>query len=501
MKKRLDLSSGAWWDYVFLGILLIAMSSQINVGDIGHDTYKAEGYVTKTLKISLPDIALLLNVAWFALRTTMARGWKRLWWPPLPAWALIFAMMLALIHSPSIWSKAADVVGNLGGKAPGLKQTLSAVMKDKGASQAVKEGLAVTFQFGLYFLIAPLLLVNTLWDQREEGLLTDRREFALRVFGAGALLMLALALFQDMRITKEAPHAMFGSPNAFAAWFAIAMPLLFAWSQSDSNQASQDSASRGVRSGGLGWMRRLGLPAAVVGVVVVMSLWSHLALLGGLIAMVLLAKGVKRVRLGVLTLLLALFVGVQWAQSPRDARRQPFVQVSSAKEKVKKQYLEWYAAAGWAEPRERAFTNGVGPGNYQLNIGTYYSSLPNESKLPPDSNNLYTVQAVSLGLLGLTALLWTIAHFARLANDARKYLQVRNRDAWLPLGVLGSLVSWGLVNIFHASIVRGTGLVLAFVCALGAVALSRVGEGEEEEAAAASRVGEFSSNAGRVAGV
>jgi hypothetical protein len=480
MRRKIDLASPAWWDYVFLAILLVAMSTQINLGDIGQDTYATQGYVTKTLKIALPDIALLLNIVWFALRTTLARGWKRLWWPPLPAWALIFAMALALVHSPSIWGKVAGVFENLEIENPTWKQQLSAVMKDKGASQAVKEGIAETIQFGLYFLIAPLLLSNLLLDRRDAGLVTDRREFALRTFALGAFAMIALALFQDMKVTREAPKALFGSPNAFAAWFAIALPLLFAWSQNDEGLAQ--------RGGLTGVLRKLTLPAAVIGLVAVMSLWAHLALIVGLLAMVVFARGVRRVRLGVMAVLVTLFVGVLWSQSPRDARREPFVTIGSAKEKVKKQYIEWYAAAGWASPREKAFTSGVGPGNYQLSIGPYYSSLPNESKLPPDSNNLYMVQAVSLGVLGLSALLWTLGHFARRANEARKYLQSRNIDAWLPLGILGSLVSWGLVNIFHAAIVRGTGLVLAFLCALSVVALYRDGDTPAEEVEVASNV-------------
>lgn len=496
MRQKIDVLSPAWWDYVLLGVLLVAMSSQINVGDIGQDTYTTQGYVTKTLKIAVPDIALLLNIVWFAARTTLARGWKRLWWPPLPAWALIFAMALALIHSPSIWNKAAEVFAEMEGKSPGWKGQLKAIMGDKGASQSVKEGIAETIQFGLYFLVAPLILVNLLLDRRDApaaGGTIDRREFALRCFAGGALLMLALALLQSMRASSEAPRALFSSPNAFAAWFAISLPLLFAWSQNDSALAHKS---------GLGSMlRRLLLPSAVFGVVVVMSLWSHLAALCGLLAMVLLAQGARRVRLGVLALLLALFTGVLWAQSARDVRRAPFLSVGSQKEKVKKQYIEWYAAAGWAAPRERAFAGGVGPGNYQLNIGPYYSSLPNESKLPPDSNNLYLVQAVSLGALGLAALLWTVGHFARRANEARKYLQARNQDAWLPLGILGSLVSWGLVNVFHASIVRGTGLVLALLCALSVVALLRE---DGEQVLGEGAIGgdkELAPNAGRGSGV
>ena len=464
MRQNTRVGGAAWLDYVFLGLLLVAMSSQINVGDIGQDTYAKEGYVTKTLKIAVPDIALLLNIVWFALRTTLARGWKRLWWPPLPAWALIFAMVLALVHSPSIWNKAGEVLAEMEGKNSGWRADLKAVMADKGASQAVKEGIAETIQFGLYFIVAPLILVNLLVDRRDADRVIDRREFALRCFAGGAVLMVALALWQNVQAPREAPRALFSSPNAFAAWFAIVLPLLFAWSQNDRVLLH--------KGGPASIVRRLLLPVALMGMLAVMSLWSHIAALCGLLAMALLARGARRVRLGTLALLVALFTGALWAQSPRDARREPFVSLGSAKEKVKKQYIEWYAAAGWAAPSERAFTNGVGPGNYQLNIGPYYSSLPNESKLPPDSNNLYLVQAVSLGVLGLSALLWTVGHFARRANEARKYLQARHQDAWLPIGVLGSLVSWGVVNIFHASIVRGTGLVLALLCALSVVALS-----------------------------
>ncbi len=133
--KRFNFRSLAFWDSVLLGLLLVAMSCQLNLGDIGQDTYATEGYVTKQLKIALPDIALLLNLFWFALRTTFLRGWKRLWWPPLPCWALLFAMVLSLVHSPSIWNKAGEVVAALAeeGSAPGLSQQVKAVLKDKGA--------------------------------------------------------------------------------------------------------------------------------------------------------------------------------------------------------------------------------------------------------------------------------------------------------------------------------------------------------------------------------
>jgi hypothetical protein len=142
------------------------------------------------------------------------------------------------------------------------------------------------------------------------------------------------------------------------------------------------------------------------------------------------------------------------------------LRISSATQKVRKEYVEWQASLGWNIPRERAFATGVGPGNYQINIGPYYGGLPNEEKMPPDSNNLYLVQAVSLGALGLGALLWTIGHFFGMAwVTARSW-----RDDWLAAALVGALCSWFFVNLFHAMIVRGAGLMLAFFFALAVVA-------------------------------
>jgi hypothetical protein len=87
--------------------------------------------------------------------------------------------------------------------------------------------------------------------------------------------------------------------------------------------------------------------------------------------------------------------------------------------------------------------------------------------MPPDSNNLYLVQAVSIGALGLGALMWMFLHFAGVAERARK---IAPHD-WLPAGVLASLVSVVIVNLFHAMFVRGTALVLAFIFSLAVIAL------------------------------
>jgi hypothetical protein len=160
---------------------------------------------------------------------------------------------------------------------------------------------------------------------------------------------------------------------------------------------------------------------------------------------------------------------------------------ANASPDLKKQYIEWYAALGWSQPRRVAgsetgersknFGTGVGPGNYQLNIGPYYSSLPNEEKMPPDSNNLYLVQAVALGVLGLGALLWAVLHFASLAIAARKKFP----NDWLGAGVLASLAAAAFVNLFHALLVRGTGLTLAFLFSLAVIAWMQGEHGGESQ--------------------
>ena len=450
----------AWWDSVLLGFLLLAMCSQFNLGDIGQDTTK-QGYVTKQLKIALPDIALLLNFVWFLLRTTMLRAWKRLWWPPLPCWALIFAMIVATIHSPSIWDKIALVLEDV---EDGTKTLAKTILTNKSSAQAIKEAIAETIQFGLYFLVAPWLFVNLLHDRRggnspsDAGQSTlepviDRRSFALSTLTLAFALSTLIALRQSVGLMHGAPQALFGSPNAWAAFVAITLPLLIAFVQID------DAMNK---------VRRFALAFFALSLLTVFSPWATIAAIIGSAFAALLLKGALKVRVGLVALLLLVFSGVLWIQQgPTDVRRAETLHVGSAQQKVKKQFIEWYAATAWALPGKRAFANGVGPGNYQLNIGPYYGSgLPNEEKMPPDSNNLYLVQGVAQGALGLGALLWTISHFAALAWRARQSFA----GDWLPAGLLGSFLSWAMVNIFHASIVRGTGVVLAFLFALAVLA-------------------------------
>jgi hypothetical protein len=353
----------------------------------------------------------------------------------------------------------------------GTKTLVKTVLTNKSSAQAIKEAIAETIQFGLYFLAAPWLLVNLMHDRRGNDAtfgdaqstlrpnqstlasVIDRRVFALSTLALAFALSTLIALRQSVASVQGAPQALFGSPNAWAAFVAITLPLLIAFVQLD---------------GALTKVRRFALAFFALALLTVFSPWATIAAIVGSAFAALLLKGALKVRVGLVALLLLVFSGVLWMQQgATDARRAENLHVASAHQKVKKQFIEWYAATAWALPGKRAFANGVGPGNYQLNIGPYYGSgLPNEEKMPPDSNNLYLVQGVALGALGLGALLWTVSHFAALAWRARQSL----RDDWLPAGLLGSFLSWAMVNVFHASIVRGTGVVLAFLFALAVIA-------------------------------
>jgi hypothetical protein len=446
-------------DAAMLALLILTMCSQLDVRTIGRNTL-AEGYATKQLFIAFSDVALVLAFGWFVARTTALRAWRRLWWPPPPCWALLAAMLIAALHSQQVTSAVADALG----KAHGLKGVVKAI-----AAKESKEAIAEMLQFAAYFVAAPLLFVNLIHDRRADGRTVVRRRFAIGVFTLATLIVTGCAAYQMIVLKRAAPFAFFGMPNGstgssnvYSGFLAMSLPLLVA-----------RVIHRRGGWGHPGWYEAFVIPlmtyaALILGLLTMVSPWAAGALFIGVViaGSMLRVPGRAIVVLGVM----ALAAFYAWSTpSPAQRSRTEFLRVPSATEKVKKQYIEWYAALGWAAPRLRQFATGVGPGNYQFNIGSYYSFLPNEEKMPPDSNNLYLVQAVSLGVLGLGALLWVLGHFAREAHLAHR----APPWDWLGAGVLSSLVAFACVNVFHALIVRGTGIVLAFLLSLAVIARQR----------------------------
>lgn len=473
--------NAATFDSLLLIALILTMCSQKNMRAIGQDTIGAGlGYASKQLFIALSDVILCLTFAWFVVRTTMLKAWQRIWWPPVPCWALAVAMLIAMLHSPHITDalKGAHHIGP------------TALLKALGGQEG-KEAIAHVIQFVLYFIVAITLFVNLIHDRRQTEIII-RRRLALHVFPVAILLATLLGCWQLLVSKHDPPHAFFGSSNIYSGFLALALPLLVTHMIKEWRAVPQVFFTVAL--------------SLLLALATLSSPYALLALLIGIAVGGLLLR--QPGRTGILLVVSVLVSAVVWmgaiklagdntafqalgadavknplrihhptklvrADSLRlvgDSSQSPGAANENEKDpnafKVKKQFIEWYAALGFAVPRERALATGVGPGNYQLKIGTYYGSLPNVKKMLPDSNNLYLVQAVSLGLLGLGALLWVLGHFAHQAWLAH----LCSRADWLGAGVLASLVAFGFVNIFHALIVRGVGIVLAFMLALAVIA-------------------------------
>ena len=459
-----------WLDGASLALLVFAMCGQIAFKRFGRDTLaEGLGYASKTFSLDFSDVAFALVAFFFVIRTVQTRAWKRLWWPPLACWALLFALLISALHSPSIAQGIAE--GGLRGKE-------------------MKAVLAEIVQWGGYFLVAPWIFVNLIWDKREsETEPISRRALAIGTLGVAALLNAAVGLAQLQTFTLDAPRGLFSSPNVYCAFLAIIAPLLLeAESDDEPSAASQKLGLTESRRSPI--VRSLQRVVTAAGVFVAaallftgVSLWATLAFLIGLIAAALTRRGgtkIKAFRLAFVAAF-AIVALVSWrGQNGLSQFREPFTKLGDKTEKVKKQFIEWQVATRFNTPRERVFATGYGPGNYQLNIGPLYGydSIPNEEKMPPDSNNLWLVQAMSLGVLGLGALIWVIVHFWMLAWRAARL----NPSDWLGAGVVGSLSAWIFVNFFHALIVRGAGLVLAFVFALAVVASQNAGAKRNDDA-------------------
>lgn len=444
MKKILS-----FLDSASLAALIVAMCSQVDVRRVGRDTLaEGLGYATKTLAVALSDVVFLLVALYFVARVVQLKAWKRLWWPPLPCFALLFALVVSALHSGPIMAAVSNSVAENGF---GIKALIT---------KESKEAIAEIVQWSAYFLFAPWIFVNLIHDRREG--FVSRRKLAVGAFVLAAMLSGIAALAQLQKFTESAPRGLFASPNVYAAFLALAIPFI------------AENESEDIRAQGRYW-----IVAAVlifVALSTVVSPYAFIATGIGLVVAVLARTGGIKLKAFRLALVAALaLVTLGFWKSPRSLQtfRAEQTSLASDQQKVKKQFVEWQAALGWSVPRERAFATGVGPGNYQLNIGPFYNSLPNEEKMPPDSNNLYLVQAVSIGVLGLGALLWVVLHFWGTAWRAAKKFP----GDWLGAGVCAALSSWLFVNLFHALVVRGAGLVMAFLFALAVIAF----EGERND--------------------
>jgi len=453
---KTPLSLPARIDSILLALACFAACGQIDVRKFGRDTIAdGLGYASKTFSLSLSDVLFLALALWFVVRTTQLGAWKKLWWPPLPCYALGFALLLAFVHSPS----AAE------------------------HHLHTKEGrvaLADIAQWIIYFGVAPWVFVNLLRDRRNvafpngirrDGLVLGALVAAFGVSGIRALIQLHTSV-------EMAPRGLWTSPNLFAAFVAFMLPFL--------DEIEIKTTPRAPIASKSGKPKRqpildtpperfeylpLALTLFCIGILwlCVVSPFAALAGWVGLLGSWLARPNVKRLRITRLAILL--FIGLifsfSWHLNPTlRFQRANELRLGAKEQPVKKRWIEWQVASRWNTLQEHAFATGFGPGNYQLKIGELYQydQIPYIEKMPLDSNNLYLVQALSIGVLGLGALLWVVVHFMSLAWTAAR------RGSWLGAATFGSFCAWGVVNVFHAFIVRGAGLLLALFFALAVVA-------------------------------
>ena len=424
-------------DSILLALLCFAMCGQMDVRKFGRDTLaEGLGYASKTFALSISDVLFVIVIGWFIARTIQLRAWSRLWWPPLACFALLFALLLSLVHSPSIGA--------------------SIVAEHSFRTKEVKVALADIAQWIAYFGVAPWVFVNLLRDRREpDGTVIRREGIVIGALVVAFVVSGVIALVQTQINAGAAPRGLWTSPNLFAGFVAFMLPFL------DEIEIPHPRFA----------LVPLGLSLFCIGIVwlCLVSPWAAGAAWLGLLLSWIARPNVKRLRIARLALLVFVFAffSLTWNRNPQlRGLRADELRLASVQQKVKKRWIEWQVASRWNKPSERAFATGYGPGNYQSKIGELYQydAIPNEEKMPPDSNNLYLVQVMSVGILGLAALLWVLGHFWRIAWQAAQ------KGSWLGAAVFGSLGAWMLVNPFHALVVRGAGLLLALFFALAVAA-------------------------------
>ncbi len=117
-----------------------------------------------------------------------------------------------------------------------------------------------------------------------------------------------------------------------------------------------------------------------------------------------------------------------------------------------RRYPEWQAAASMILTHPWL---GVGPGNYQRQVGPFYGQVPNATgPAEPDIQNLYLVLGATCGLPALLAFWALLATAAAAAHRTGR------------LGAAAALAAFAAAAVWHPLLVRGLGLPLVFVLAL-----------------------------------
>lgn len=306
----------------------------------------------------------------------------------------------------ALWAVAALSVLN----ASGIWKSLSESIADNGFAigslidaTSFRGAATEMIQWTLYFILAPILFINLLRMQGHTGWLL--RLILLVTLISGFVAVCDIFVRDDGMPVR----GLWGSLPIYIGVLAILLPIAAARLQ------------RGTRA------KRRWLPEAVL-------------------------------LLGIVTIV----VGVAKAGPSK------FLSIYDEEGDVKKEFIEWGAGINLLTSKVPR-TNlplGVGMGNYQNNIGSYYGPLPNKGTVRNDVNSLFWVLAGSTGFIGLTAFIFTLLQFGEIARRVARAQGGRATRA-LAVGMQVAIVSIAVISPFTNILVRGSApLLILLFCML-----------------------------------
>jgi len=329
----------------------------------------------------------------------------------------------------------------------------------------LKEAAKDILQLIVYFIAAYMLFTSLLREP-------SRVRIAVYALLIGASVVVAYGVWQYLVLGYIAPFdvgATFGNRHTYGAYLAIILPLAFG--------LLLEAEKR--------WQRVWLILLILLGAASVLYGATVIALAAGLVGAGLIGTRRRPWHAAIAVLvLLVLAVGLPPNRSAAVNDFFTFTEsgwVEGSYERMtdvpKQRYIEWLAALNVLEERPAL---GVGAGNYQLAIGSYYyGTMPNLDSIEPDSYSAYLVTAASMGLLGLTCLIAVLLHFGVQARRSALAILPSPLERGLARGGWGMICAAVVHNMFSSYLVRGVGLVFVFCLALITVlALSNLTEVE-----------------------
>lgn len=114
------------------------------------------------------------------------------------------------------------------------------------------------------------------------------------------------------------------------------------------------------------------------------------------------------------------------------------------KKLIKNRYMEMQATMNMISDN---ILTGVGLGNFQANIGSYYKELPKINTAEPSQHNGYLIIGATTGILGLAALLWLLVFSLKMSYVNFKRTK-NSQEHCLYLGLFGSILACMVENNF-----------------------------------------------------